>query len=123
MRHPKVLPCIIAAALLSSTACKSDNAANSEQPKGRSETIDGVHHFIPAQGMVPDERTALRIAEAVLTPIYGQATLDDEKPFVATLSNGTWSVSGSLPNGHVGGVAIIEISQADGRIIRVSHGL
>jgi hypothetical protein len=73
--------------------------------------------------MVPNEQVALRIAEAVLIPIYGQETIDAEKPLVATLREGVWTVTGTLPPRHVGGVALIEIARADGRIIRVSHGL
>lgn len=81
------------------------------------------HSFIPKDGFVPDKETAIRIAEAVWIPIYGEEKINSEKPFKATLSNGVWMVEGSLPEGfEKGGVAIAEIAKKDGRIIRVSHG-
>ena len=80
------------------------------------------HSVVPKNGFVPDEKTAIRIAEAVWTPIYGEEKLNAERPFHATLKAGVWTVEGSLPEGTLGGVAVAEIAQRDGRIIRVSHG-
>jgi hypothetical protein len=80
------------------------------------------HSFIPKDGFVPDKETAIKIAEAVWLPIYGEKTINNEKPFNATLLNGVWIVEGSLPKGFIGGVAVAEIAKLDGRIIRVSHG-
>jgi hypothetical protein len=80
------------------------------------------HSYIPDAGFVPDEITAIRIAEAVLIPIYGEASISAEKPFKATLNDGVWTVTGSLPRNKLGGVAIAQISKKDGRIERVSHG-
>lgn len=81
------------------------------------------HSFIPKDGFVPDEITAIRIAEAVWIPIYGEEQINREKPFKAILKNGIWTVEGSLREGSAkGGVAVAEITKTDGRIIRVSHG-
>jgi hypothetical protein len=80
------------------------------------------HSYVPPNGFVPDEKTAIRIAEAVWSPIYGEDKIRREEPFVASLKSGVWTVQGSLPKGWVGGVAIAEISKSDGRILRVSHG-
>ena len=80
------------------------------------------HSFIPKDGFVPDKETAIRIAEAVWIPIYGAEKINSEKPFKVTLNEGIWTVEGALPEGLKGGVAVAEISQKDGRIIRVSHG-
>ncbi|MCX5849870.1 MAG: NTF2 fold immunity protein [Deltaproteobacteria bacterium] len=81
------------------------------------------HNYKPASGYVPDEETAIKIAVAVWTPIYGKEKIEKEKPFKATLKDGIWYVNGSLPKEwNVGGVAEAEISKDDGRIIRVSHG-
>jgi len=78
--------------------------------------------YRPPQGMVPDSATAIRIAEAVLTPIYGARNIDRQRPLVARVQGDVWSVVGSLPTGAVGGVAEIEISRVDGRILRLIHG-
>jgi NTF2 fold immunity protein len=78
---------------------------------------------IPPNGFVPDEQTAMRIAEAVWIPLYGQEQIDSEKPFRVYLQNGVWIVKGKpIPKDSFGGVAIAEISKKNGRIIRVSHG-
>ncbi|MGH9751568.1 MAG: NTF2 fold immunity protein [Blastocatellia bacterium] len=45
------------------------------------------------KGYVPDAATAIKIAEAVWTPIYGEETLKNEKPFTAHLVKGMWIVS------------------------------
>lgn len=69
---------------------------------------------------VPDADTAIKIAEAVLVPVYGDEVLE-QKPFVATLNNDIWEVNGSLSKGVVGGVAEVKISKRDGRILRLTH--
>lgn len=79
--------------------------------------------YIPPKGFVPDEQTAVRIAEAVLSPIYGADQIAREKPFTAVLKGEVWTVEGHLPaSQNRGGVALVEISKVDGRILRVTHG-
>jgi hypothetical protein len=74
-----------------------------------------------------DSQTAIRIAEAVWIPIYGEKMIADEKPFHATLNGDGWTVEGSFPGtgshpGKVGGgTAIAQISKRDGRILKVIH--
>jgi hypothetical protein len=77
----------------------------------------------PAVGLVSDEETAIRIAVAVWEPIYGKEQIASEKPYIAKLiEHRIWLVTGTLPQGMRGGVAEIEISEIDGRILRVAHG-
>lgn len=85
-------------------------------------SADKESSYTPKDGFVPDERTAITIAEAVLTPIYGREKVESERPYHVKLDGGVWLVGGSLPQGRVGGVAIIKISKKDGRILFVSHG-
>ena len=81
------------------------------------DSIDLDGSVIPVNGRVPDEETAIRIAEAVWLPIYGS------KPFKARLVNESiWVVNGTLPKGYVGGTPYAEISKSDGNILKVSHG-
>lgn len=73
------------------------------------------------QNFVPDKETAIKIAEAIWHPIYGDM-LNDEKPFVARLKNpNVWIVEGTLKY-QVGGVAYIEIQKKDCKILKVTHG-
>jgi hypothetical protein len=84
----------------------------------------------PKEGFVPDSDTAIKIAEAVLVPVYGKTKVDSEKPFTAGLKGNVWIVSGTLhcPNeiaGTIvckGGVAEIEISKSDARVLSMGHG-
>jgi hypothetical protein len=78
--------------------------------------------FIPKNGYVPDEATAIKIAEAVLIPIYGREQIEGERPFKATLNSDVWVVTGSLQAGRVGGVAVVKISKKDARVLAVTHG-
>lgn len=84
------------------------------------------HNYVPKDGYVPTAGVAIKIAVAVWEPIYGEEKIAAEKPYQAALTNGVWTVVGSLPVRAerivVGGVAIAEIAKADGRVIRVSHG-
>jgi len=77
---------------------------------------------MPKDGLVPTADVAIRIAVAVWEPIYGEKNIERQKPFNTTLTHGVWRVQGSLPPGWLGGTALAEISQKDGRILRVSHG-
>ncbi len=79
-------------------------------------------NYRPPEGLVPDANTAIAIAVAVWTPIYGKEQIASEKPYQATLSNGQWTVTGSLPKGWKGGVALAVIAKADGQVLRVIHG-
>jgi hypothetical protein len=79
-------------------------------------------NYRPPGGYVPDAATAIKIAVAVLKPIYGRKQIQSEKPFHAELRHGVWRVYGYLPPNTLGGVAEADISQKDGTILRVIHG-
>lgn len=83
-------------------------------------------------GVVPNEQTAARIAEAILVPIYGSQHVKAERPYNATLENGVWEVRGTLiqplaakilPSifSRKGGAAVVRIRQSDGQIIETFH--
>ncbi len=72
------------------------------------------------ENFVPDEATALRVAEAIWLPIYGDGIFK-KQPFVATLVNGTvWKVSGTL-NTQKGGVPYIEIQKCTCEVLAVTN--
>ncbi len=79
------------------------------------------HTYMPEEGYVPNARTAIKIAEAIWLPIYGDG-IYSKKPFVAKLNNDVWVVQGSLSIQMVGGVPVAEISKKTGKVLRVSHG-
>lgn len=81
-----------------------------------------THNYIPKDGYVPDSKTAIKIAEAVLSTIYGESVVKKEKPLVASLKDDVWTIEGTAPKDVQGGTALIIIAKSDGRIIRVTHG-
>jgi NTF2 fold immunity protein len=84
--------------------------------------------FVPKEGFVPNDATAIAIAEAVLVPVYGKEVVMGERPFQTALSRrDTWIVTGSLhcqgPVGTVcpGGTAEVRISKKSGEILYMIH--
>jgi NTF2 fold immunity protein len=85
----------------------------------------------PKNGYVPDSKTAGKIAEAVLVPVYGEDVIRKERPFVAKLSGNVWTVEGTMycegrdgkltPGICSGGVAVVKLSKNDGRILFLAH--
>ncbi|MBT1537079.1 hypothetical protein B7R78_0008045 [Ralstonia solanacearum] len=83
--------------------------------------MSGSSH-IPENGVIPDEKTAKRVAEAILVPIYGQEAIEKQKPFRVVLVGNIWVITGYLPPDQLGGVFRIDIAKQDGRVIQVMHG-
>jgi NTF2 fold immunity protein len=54
------------------------------------------HGYKPTDGFVPDSQTAVKIAEAVLIPVYGEKQIRSEEPFTAELKGVVWTVGGTL---------------------------
>jgi NTF2 fold immunity protein of polymorphic toxin system component len=86
--------------------------------------------YKPKEGYVPDSATAVKIAEAVLVPVYGKKQIESEQPFTAKLETDIWTVSGTLhcPDGKggitthcEGGVAVVKISRIDAHIVSMIH--
>ncbi len=89
--------------------------------------------YVPPNGFVPDSTTAVRIAVAVWTPIYGpyDALVLYDQP-VATLNDGVWTVTRRVPRTDPGPIlmlgdvlltplpvdtAVVKIAKRDGRIL------
>jgi hypothetical protein len=93
-------------------------------------TAANAQSYTPKDGFVPDSTTAVKVAEAVLIPVYGKEKIESERPFKATLENGIWTVDGALhcsdgkggvTTACVGGTAEVKLSKADGRVLRMIH--
>ena len=102
-------------------ACRNDEPY--VQPEGQGVYTDGVHSFVPDSGFVPDSSAAVKVAEAILIPIYGESAIRQQRPLVAELNDSVWTVTGTLPPDYLGGVALIQLLKADARVLRVSHGM
>jgi hypothetical protein len=74
-------------------------------------------------GFVPNAETAIKIAEAIWLPIFGEEGID-YKPYKAELKNDSiWVVRGTVPIPILGSLPYIEIKKSDCKILRVSHGI
>lgn len=110
----------VATILLITTLAASGYACAGTGSNALKETAN-TQGFLPKAGMVPDAQTAIAIAVAVWNPVYGEKEIASEKPYQAVLTNGRWTVTGSVPNGWVGGVATAVIDKRDGRVIKIYH--
>ena len=81
----------------------------------------------PTAGYVPDAATAVKIAEAVLIPVYGEQRIASERPFKAKLDGDVWTIDGTLycADGKTGicsgGTARVRLSRNDARILFMIH--
>ena len=72
-------------------------------------------------GYVPTAETAIKVAEAIWLPIYGDK-IYNSKPFKARLrDNEVWIVEGTL-HAEKGGVPYSEIQKKDCKVLKVIHG-
>ena len=74
---------------------------------------------LPKAGCVTDPETAKRIAEAVWLVMYGEAAVEEQKPFQADFENDLWTVRGSPPSGQETKPFVAVISRVDGRIAKI----
>lgn len=72
--------------------------------------------------LVNNEDSAIRMAEVVLVPIYGES-VDSKKPFKAKYDceYEVWVVSGTLGKKFLGGVPNVIIQKSDGKVLAVWH--
>jgi Clp amino terminal domain, pathogenicity island component/NTF2 fold immunity protein len=75
---------------------------------------------VPTAGCVPNAETAIRIAEAVWSPIFGDGIVKSQRPFHAELMNETWTVRGSRPVPTERSL-IAQIEKNDGRILKLGQ--
>jgi hypothetical protein len=72
----------------------------------------------PTEGFVPDEKTAIKIAEAIWLPIFGDK-IYKYQPFIAILVEGkNWKVYGTVYT-EKGGSPVAIIQKSDCKILKV----
>ena len=98
--------CVAAVAILASIAAATAQNISREFP----------------EGLVPDKKTAIAIAEAILFHVYGEKTISEQRPYVVKHVRDKWIIDGAPPpRGMAGGSFHIVISQRDGRILEIFH--
>lgn len=78
--------------------------------------------FLPKNGFVPNQETAVAIAYAVAVPIYGKKAMDDEMPLQAELKDEVWTVQGTMHCAScAGGTLVMQIDKKTGKILFMTH--
>jgi len=84
-------------------------------------TAQNISREFP-EGLVPDQKTAIAIAEAVLFHVYGEKAIREQRPYIVKHIRDKWIIDGAPPpRGMAGGSFHIIISQRDGRILEITH--
>jgi hypothetical protein len=98
----------------------AENTKTSALTSGKWYSTKWGQSFQPTNGYVPDQKTAMQVAEAVLVSVYGEGQVKAQEPFRVSLDGNIWTVKGALPHGP-GGNAEIKLSKKDGAVLYVSH--
>jgi NTF2 fold immunity protein of polymorphic toxin system component len=72
-------------------------------------------------GVVADKETAIRIAEAILFPVYGENAIREQRPYQVTLKDGQWTVDRTERPGFGGGRFHIVILQSDAHVAEIGY--
>lgn len=85
-------------------------------------SLKGTTSLHPTNGFVPDEVTALKIAEAVAIAQWGEKQIAAERPFKARLRGSVWTIRGTLHSeGIPGGTAVIKLNKVTGAVMFAIH--
>lgn len=71
--------------------------------------------------IIKDEKTAVHIAESILSGIYGD-DIKKQRPYEIYKFGKYWTIGGTIPKGIEGGTFLIVLDATDSRVIRISHG-
>jgi hypothetical protein len=115
--------------LIGAVACQSQKEPDVVEIPVDSEVKEYVKQLIAepedirilAHPIIKDQKTAVAVAEILATAAFG-TEIKQERPYQVALVDGRWVVTGSLREGHIGGVFEVIMDAEDGRILRLSHG-
>lgn len=71
--------------------------------------------------LIKNENTAIQIAEPILSDIYGESHIKDQKPYEAYLIDNYWVINGTLPIGMLGGTFVIIIDARNSKVLKINH--
>lgn len=71
---------------------------------------------LPKEGLVPDEQTAVKIAEVVLFRLWDEKTVVSQRPYTVTKDENIWWVCGTLHT-ELGSAFRIAISQQTAAVL------
>ena len=102
---------------------QKDNRSYAEQQLHSALTDTTQHNVIDNKtAIIKDSLTAINIAESLLFNIYGKDNIIRQRPYETYLIDNYWIISGTLPDGYLGGTFLIIIDARNSRVIRITHG-
>lgn len=72
--------------------------------------------------IIKDSVSAVKIAETILFDIYGKQKIEKQKPYEIYFLDQYWIISGTLPEGYIGGTFLIIIDARNSNILKITHG-
>jgi hypothetical protein len=72
--------------------------------------------------LIKDRQAAVAVAEAILFKVYGEENISKQKPYRVYKTDHYWVITGTLPEGTLGGVFEIALDVNDARVIGLTHG-
>ena len=72
--------------------------------------------------IIPDEETAISVAEPILFKIYKKENITFQKPYKINFIDKYWIIVGTLPEGLVGGTFEIILDATNSKVLWISHG-
>ena len=75
--------------------------------------------LLPTEGVLPDEATVVKVAEAVFAPVFGNDAVSKYRPYHAVLKHGIWTVYGTLQTNARGGTPMMTVQKSDGRVTEI----
>jgi hypothetical protein len=72
--------------------------------------------------LIEDKKMAIAVSEAILFKVYGEENIKGQRPYGVYKTDLYWVLTGTLPEGYVGGVFEIAIDANDARVIGLAHG-
>jgi len=76
---------------------------------------------LPERGVIPDEKTAVAVGEAILRPVFGDEEVARFSLYHAQIQAGMWTVYGTLPSGSHGGTPMIRLRKSDAKVVEIWH--
>jgi len=72
--------------------------------------------------IIKDSVSAVKIAETILFDIYEKQKIEKQKPYEIYFLDQYWIISGTLPEGYIGGTFLIIIDARNSNILKITHG-
>ena len=72
--------------------------------------------------IIKDSSTAIQIVEPILFSIYKKKNIESQKPYEIYLIDYHWIISGTLPEGWLGGTFLIILDARNVSILKITHG-